>query len=215
MPLPKIVDGSQLSVHRKKESGNRELLAQHQSGAGFTLIEVMVTIAIIAIISTTTVIININRGKITRDAIRKQDINDIQKGMILYHSDRGHYPYQNILGVVNGFLFGCEYDPTKPETANAIIRMGEPWTCNDGGVVSNYMKIYPKDPKPWRGGFGEMGYIYTPLCFANPNCQVFEMVVCLENLDDPEAEEPGGPIILGSNYINCPPDRAPYRFKEL
>ena len=215
MPLPKLVRSLELVVSRRKTTHYPLPTTNFKVKRGFTLIEVMVTIAIIAIISTTTVIININRGKITRDAIRKQDINDIQKGMILYHSDRGHYPYQNILGVVNGFLFGCEYDPTKPETANAIIRMGEPWTCNDGGVVSNYMKIYPKDPKPWIGGLGEMGYLYTPLCFAKPNCQVFEMVVCLENLDDPEAEEPGGPIILGRNDINCPPDRAPYRFKEL
>lgn len=62
--------------------------------AGFTLIEMMLVIAIIGICSTVLIsIINpVQQFKKTRDTQRKSDLHQIQSGLELYRADQGAYP---------------------------------------------------------------------------------------------------------------------------
>lgn len=59
---------------------------------GFTLVELLVTISILAILMTIALISfgNIQRG--ARDGRRKSDISNIQSALEQYHADQGAYP---------------------------------------------------------------------------------------------------------------------------
>jgi len=59
---------------------------------GFTLIELMVVIAIIGLLSTLAVV-SLNNARIkSRDAKRISDIKQVQTGLELYYSDKNTYP---------------------------------------------------------------------------------------------------------------------------
>lgn len=94
---------------------------------GFTLIEVMVVVAILAILATV-VITNISDepGK-ARIAKAKQDIRAIESALELYKLDNFNYPTTD-----QGLLALVESPATDPVAAN--------W--KDGG----YLKRLPKDP---------------------------------------------------------------------
>ena len=63
-------------------------------GQGFTLIEILIAIAIIGILAAG-VIIFLNpfeQFKRTRDTQRKSDLNQLQSALSLYYADNGNYP---------------------------------------------------------------------------------------------------------------------------
>jgi len=63
-----------------------------KSGAGFTLIELIVVIAIIAVLSAI-VLVNVNGYTAkARDARRRADITQIQKALEMYYADNSRYP---------------------------------------------------------------------------------------------------------------------------
>ncbi|MEK9156250.1 MAG: prepilin-type N-terminal cleavage/methylation domain-containing protein [Patescibacteria group bacterium] len=70
-------------------------LALNASGArrsGFTLVELLVVVAIIGILATV-IIINLNSSRVrARDARRMSDTEAIAKALDLYNNDVGHYP---------------------------------------------------------------------------------------------------------------------------
>ena len=95
---------------------------------GFTLVELLVSIAILAVLIAG-VFISINpRAQIdkARDAVRKQDIEEIKKGLEVYYSDKGCYPKS-----------------TGTEFATALTEGGQ-W--GDEGTNTVYIKKVPKDP---------------------------------------------------------------------
>ena len=63
---------------------------------GFTLMEILIAIAIIAILTAIGIVSygSINRG--ARNAKRKSDIGQIQSALELYRSDFGYYPAINV-----------------------------------------------------------------------------------------------------------------------
>ncbi len=64
--------------------------------AGFTLIEMLVVIAIIGLLSSTILVgLGTARSR-ARDARRIADIREIQNGLEAYHSENGMYPTQDI-----------------------------------------------------------------------------------------------------------------------
>lgn len=106
------------------------MVRQHRNSfqqRGFTLIEVMVVVAILAILATV-VITNISDepGK-ARIAKAKQDIRAIESALDLYRLDNFNYPTTD-----QGLLALVESPATDPVAAN--------W--KDGG----YLKRLPKDP---------------------------------------------------------------------
>lgn len=70
----------------------RTLLNIVSGGAGFTLIELLVVMAILGILSTVGLTSFRTSQMKGRDAERKHDLEQIQRGMELYYNDYGVYP---------------------------------------------------------------------------------------------------------------------------
>jgi len=95
---------------------------------GFTFIEILVTITIIAILVVIGVISYASVNKRSRDARRKSDIEQIRSALEMYKADFGYYPD----GGSGAFSAIKGYPPTDIETA--LIDRG-------------YISSIPSDPK--------------------------------------------------------------------
>jgi len=153
---------------------------------GFTLIELMVVIAIIAILSTVGFVSFTNAQIAGRDARRKQDLRSIAQALELYYQRYHHYPcptnWQNSSDSVSGFWI-INNDSTN---------------CSDTSTAAfdtNYINALPHDPaeQPCWGG---NNYCYSYWGFsagwAGGNCpaaegQYYYLVALLENKNDKDA----------------------------
>lgn len=107
---------------------------------GFTLIEMIVVILLLAVLSTLVTFAYLSSLKRGRDSKRKSDIKNISTALELYSSDMNHYP------IVSGFGLGDVL-------------------CNEeNGCTQFYMKQVPKDPlskKPYYYETDENGTYYV------------------------------------------------------
>ena len=203
----------------------RKLIKKSPKSGAFTLVELLVVITILGILAAITASVGANYQRQARDAIRKRDLRDVQIALKMYYDNKGHYPRQNIQGVREGFIFGCE----RPVP---LIRPGEVWVCTDDQEDHpvTYMKTYPPDPRPWEtpdewGLESFLNYVYIPTpnfgdtdpddaCFDSLACQSYRLYACLENVNDRSATGPAGGLLVSLRQsheiqFNCPLDRAP------
>lgn len=120
--------------------------------SGFTLVEVLITIAILAVIATVT-LIGINplaQLSKSQDAKRKSDLNQIQKALELYYQDNGKYPNMTTT------------NPRKIKVGVSIINWGSAWLP--------YMAQLPKDPN------ANKNYVY----FVDPTNQMYWLYANLD-----------------------------------
>ena len=95
--------------------------------SGFTLIELMVVIAIIGILAST-VISNLSNAKASaRDVLRVQDMKTIHIAFELFFNDNGHYP---------------DVDQTGISDSGEMLGVGNPIDV----ALSPYLDPIPKDP---------------------------------------------------------------------
>ncbi len=125
--LFKVIRSSRL-VHRKKQNVLTVKNEKRKTKNGFTLIELMVVIAIIAILSTVGIIVYSTAQKSGRVSKRMQDLAAIRTAVELFKASTGFYP--SVPG-------------ETPGTPG--------WTCveNLAGVNSltpKYLVTVPKDP---------------------------------------------------------------------
>ena len=156
MTLPKLVrslelvvfdfaHGKQLSVHRLLKTVNREpLVCQSASGAGktvnssfrlpgFSLIELLVVMSIIAILIASLSFSWQNAQQKGRDGKRKSDLKAIQQSLEAYFQTNGKYPDSS-----NGQIKCNIITPLDDDE----IAWGDTFNCDY--VV--YMQQLPKDP---------------------------------------------------------------------
>lgn len=151
---------------------NNLTIYQFNNAKAFTLIELIVAIAIVAIISAVGFVSYSQAQKLGRDSKRKSDLQEISKALQLYYNDNSRYPQSG----------NNDWQETFPVTT-------PPW-INDLHTTpkplnSNYISALPLDPvnnATYHYEYFSDGAVYNT-CAAN---QYYMLVATLENDQDPD-----------------------------
>ena len=162
---------------------------------GFTLVELLVTMTIIAILSTIGYSMYRNAQMTARDSRRKQDFKSLEIGLELYKQQHGHYPYSQPYCGADGS--GCDRNQNNWPHSNVGA-----WSALSG-LVPDYLPALPVDPinntqacfgaESWSGA-NCFAYDYWSGLSDNtnfPDCsqgsgQVYVLTTRLENTEDPD-----------------------------
>lgn len=134
----------------------------------FTLLELLVAMAIMAIL---TVIGLVSFGTVrekARDSKRKEHIQSVSKAFELYYNDTGHYPLSS-----NGSIVACGTD------AGQACVWGDAWMNTSNNTL--YMAELPTDP-------GGQAYYYE----TDAEGSYYRLFAFLENDDDPQVAQVEG-----------------------
>lgn len=168
----------------------KDILSFNQKKKGFTLVELLVVMAILGILAVVS-LANFRTSQIkARDAQRKHDMRQITNALEAYISDHGSYPDAGTGGDAGkivacsdscGVPEGCEWEGTS------VREM-----CDENSTV--YMIEVPGDPQP---GTSQPNY-----CYWSDNTS-YKLYVNLENEKDPERfEEPNPTRSCGGALYN-------------
>ena len=64
-----------------------------QKQKGFTIVELLIVVVVIAILAAITVVAYTGITENTRYSVMKSDIATMNKAILMYHAENGHYPY--------------------------------------------------------------------------------------------------------------------------
>ena len=136
--------------------------------SGFTLLELLVVVAIIGLLATLSILALNNARMLARDARRKADLRQIRTALEMYYDVNDKYPRAG----------GCSYG------TNCYI-----YSTNAGNwfaALSPYLAKAPRDPinniaGPWYDG--QYSYIYGNV---SADGQIFDLAAQLENKNDPD-----------------------------
>lgn len=116
------------------------------SKKGFTLAEVLIVVAIIAILAGTLLMGNI-RGPLqkARDSKRKQDINKITRTLEDFYNDYQHYPVGNIdSGTFADAAWGSDFSPYIPLLPKDPLSPSRDYYYQTGPSLQNFFALYAK-----------------------------------------------------------------------
>ena len=136
---------------------------KNKKQAAFTLVELIIAMAIIAILTGLTIRYFGTVQNKTRDSRRKQDIQAIASALEMYYNDFDHYPYAQ-----GGLMMGCG------ENAAEACQWGDVFQNTSNGTL--YMAEIPKDP-------GGAQYFYL----AAAQGENYQLFAFLENEEDEQA----------------------------
>lgn len=147
---------------------------QKEQTAGFTLLELLIAIAIVGVLSALLLASFIGVRAKGRDAQRKADIRQLQTALQLYYSDQNAYPVQATL------------TPAAP----GGVALNAP-LCTTPAPLANgprtYLRKIPCDPMNdttyWNGG---KYYYYSSDGLS------YDLTACLESNSDNEGQYPSG-----------------------
>ena len=105
---------------------------------GFSLMEILVVLAIIAILTTISIFGYQNAGKKTRDAMRLNDIQQIEKAIKLFQAEKGHVPCET-----NAFYSIDYFDQGYIDESHDIATLLQPYFPGEN---------IPTDPKHHTSG---------------------------------------------------------------
>jgi prepilin-type N-terminal cleavage/methylation domain-containing protein len=140
-----------------------------KSRFGFTLIELVVVIAIIGILSITGAVAFSNSLKLARDGRRKQDLDAITQALRMYYQEYGRYPRAGACA----YGTGCYVYSTS----------GGDWIPALAPYFSGKAPVDPTNnrPNPWTAG--NYSYAYG---FLTSDGQAYNLIAQLENPNDPD-----------------------------
>lgn len=127
---------------------------------GFTLLELLVVMAIMALLVGLGLRTFGSVQQKSRDNKRKQDLQSISKSLELYYNDYGHYPYGS-----GGKILGCG------ENAAEECIWGDVWQNTENSTL--YMSKIPQDP-------GGSQYFYL----SDSQGTTYRIFAYLENTED-------------------------------
>ena len=91
----------------------------HSQNKGFTLIEILIVVAIIAILASVVLVGLGPTQQAGRDARRASDLHEVQNGLELYYNKCGYYP-----GTGNGGSCGQSEAETYADMGTALTSLG-------------------------------------------------------------------------------------------
>jgi len=137
---------------------------------GFTLMELMIVVAIIMILAAVGFSNYIFSLKKSHDAARKSDLATIAKGLEAFANDFTDYPDDDDAGGIKACDSG---------SGLVACSWGDPMTAKPNGTAQTYLSKIPKDPVDGQYYY----YIKTT--------DGFELYAGLENISDPSYELTG------------------------
>lgn len=163
-----------------------------RANCGFTLVELLITVSIIAILASIGISVYSSLQKNARDGKRQSDLRSIQSALEQYYADRFYYPPLNSSAtcpIRMALQFGC---PLKDSTGN-----------------KTYMNTIPNDSNM------NSPYIYSALpascSMAGPtmnNCTSYCLYAKMENVSSPAPPPSGCGTSYpegGYNFVVTPP----------
>lgn len=131
--------------------------------SGFTLVEVLVVIAILGILAAVGLASFTSSQMKGRDSQRKSDLKQISNALEIYYNDYNRYPTSS-----NGKIAGC------PVSSSTVCDWGI-GQFTDGKTI--YLKTVPKDPTT-------LNYYYRTVTVGGAANQGFQLYAKLENSQD-------------------------------
>lgn len=131
---------------------------------GFSLIELLIVIAIVGVVSALLMANFVGIRQKARDSDRKSNVRQMQSALELYFADQNIYPIQDNTYGSNAWL-----NSTACLTSSSLT---------DVGNTATYMQLIPCDPggvASWNNG----NYYY----FSDDGAS-YDLVACLENPND-------------------------------
>jgi prepilin-type N-terminal cleavage/methylation domain-containing protein len=163
------------------------------SRKGFTLIELMVVISIIAIMAGVGFVSFTSAQIAGRDGRRKQDIRLLSSALDLYYQQNHRYPTSNAAG-----------DWEKSTSGGRWLKdFGDPNTPTVVAFDGTYIKTQPLDPT----NNNILLYLYySAISYSPPGCgaagQYYFLYANLENAKDPDANQQKHYTICGGTPAN-------------
>lgn len=151
---------------------------------GFTLVELLVTISIIAILSSIGLVIFRSVQLTARDGIRKQDLHSLARALEFYYQKHGNYPYPGTDTSFKAF----SNDPTS-------------WDAFATLIAPEFISTVPNDPKAPNYGDCSTGscFIYGYLVLEAG--QSYRLCANLENDSDKARNVSAGESCSGDGKL--------------
>jgi general secretion pathway protein G len=97
-----------------------------QAETGFTLIELMVVVALISVLAGMGVVMYGNSIKRTREAVLREDLFRMRDAIDQYYADKAKYPASLEALVAEGYLRGIPRDPVTNSSETWVTVPSEP-----------------------------------------------------------------------------------------
>lgn len=110
---------------------------------GFTTFELLITLSVVAILTTFIILPLRNVEKVTRDTRRLADLDTIYRALLFYETKNGSYPILEQGNILTPFL---EYPSSiVTSSVDGVIEKSLPWSTLQKKLAP-YLGSLPKDP---------------------------------------------------------------------